>query len=207
MATIDDHDLEDEAAYRRLEFVGLDLSARSAESVEFEQCRLRGNTDLSGTHLARSSFTDCLIDGCNLANLRVEKSSLLRVKLSVARMTGVHWIDGALRDVTVSECRADLTSFRFTDFHNVAFDGCNLTRADFQNADVSGVQFTNCDLTAAQFSQATMEGTRFTNCILAGIGGVTSFAGAIVASQDLVGLSHTLAAALGIRIESAADGD
>jgi uncharacterized protein YjbI with pentapeptide repeats len=207
LAKIEDHDLEDEATFRRLEFAGLDLSGRSAESVEFEQCRFRGNTDLSGTHLGRSSLTDCSIEHCNLANLRVEKSSMLRVKLSVARMTGVHWIDGALRDVTVSECRADLTSFRFTDFHNVAFDGCNLTRADFQNADISGVQFTNCDLSGAQFSQATMEGARFTNCILAGVGGVTSFAGAIVASQDLVGLSYTLAAALGIRIEGAADED
>lgn len=207
VASVEDHDLEDEATFRRLEFAGLDLTGRSAESVEFEQCRFRGNTDLSGTHLAGSSMTDCLIEGCNLANLRVEKSSMLRVKLSVARLTGVHWIDGVLRDVTVSECRADLTSFRFTDFHNVAFDGCNLTRADFQNADVSGVQFTNCDLTGAQFSQATMEGTHFTNCILAGVGGVTSFAGAIVASQDLVGLSYTLAAALGIRIEGGTEED
>jgi uncharacterized protein YjbI with pentapeptide repeats len=70
---------------------------------------------------------------------------------------------------------------------------------------VGGVQFTNCDLSGAQFSQAKMEGTRFADCVLAGIGGVTSFAGAIVASQDLVGLSHTLAAALGIQIEGAGD--
>jgi uncharacterized protein YjbI with pentapeptide repeats len=132
---------------------------------------------------------------------------MLRVRLSGARMTGVHWVDGSLRDVTVSECRADLTSFRFTDFHHVVFEGCNLTRADFQSADVSGVRFTNCDLTGAQFSQATMEGTRFTNCVLAGVGGVTSFAGAIVASQDLIGLSYTLAAALGIRIEGGSGED
>jgi uncharacterized protein YjbI with pentapeptide repeats len=207
LATVEDHDLEDEATFRRLEFSGIDLSGRSAESLEFEQCRFRGNADLSGMTLGRSSLTDCLIEQCNLANLRVEKSSMLRVRLSVARMTGVHWIDGFLRDVTVSECRADLASFRFTDFHHVVFEGCNLTRADFQNADVSGVQFTNCDLSGAQFSQAKMEGTRFSDCVLAGVGGVTSFAGAIVASQDLVGLSYTLAAALDIRIEGPADED
>jgi hypothetical protein len=45
-----------------------------------------------------------------------------RVKLSVARMTGVHWINGALRDVAVSDSRVDLTSFRFTGFHNAVFD-------------------------------------------------------------------------------------
>lgn len=204
-ATVEDHDFEDEVTYRRLEFSGWDLSGRSAESVEFEQCRFR-NVELGGTTLVRSRFADCLFETSNIANLRVDKSSMARVELSVLRMTGVHWIDGMLRDVTVSQCRADLTSFRFTAFHHVVFEGCNLTRADFQNADVSGVQFTGCDLTGAQFSQATMADTRFSNCILAGIGGVTSFAGAIVASGDLVGLSYTLAAALGIRIEDAAAG-
>lgn len=169
--------------------------------MEFEQCRFRGNTDLGGTVLSRSSFTDCLFQNTNLANLRAEKSSMLRVKLSVARMTGVHWVDGSLREVTVSACRADLSSFRFTNLHNVVFDGCNLTRADFQNADISGVRFVDCDLSGAQFSHATMDGTRFANCVLAGIGGVTSMAGAIVAGADLVGLSYALAAALGIKIE------
>jgi uncharacterized protein YjbI with pentapeptide repeats len=69
------------------------------------------------------------------------------------------------------------------------------------------VQFVDCDLTGAQFSHAVMQGTRFTNCVLAGIGGVTSFAGAVVSTADLIALSHSLAAALGIRIESAERGD
>jgi uncharacterized protein YjbI with pentapeptide repeats len=206
LATIEDHDLVDEATYRRLGFFDLDLTGRSAESVEFEQCRFN-NTDLSGTHLTSVGFTDCLVERANLANLRVERSSMRRVRLSVLRMTGVHWVNGTLCDVTMSGCRADLSSFRFTDFHHVAFDDCNLTGADFQNADLSGVRFTDCDLSGVQFSQAKMAGTRFTGCVLSGIGGVTSMDGAIVASGDLVALSHTLASALGIRIEDGADPD
>ncbi|MEU5944728.1 pentapeptide repeat-containing protein [Micromonospora sp. NPDC047465] len=198
----EDHDLENEATFRRLGFFDLDLSGRSADGVEFEQCRFKGS-DLSGTQLDGAAFTDCLFESTNLANLRAEKSSMIRARLSTLRMTGVHWINGALRDVTVSECRLDLSSFRFTDFSSVVFEGCNLTRADFQNADLSGARFTNCDLTGAQFSQATMEGTRFANCVLVGIGGVTSMGGAVVAHQDLVALSYTLAGALGIRIEDA----
>jgi uncharacterized protein YjbI with pentapeptide repeats len=202
VATPEDHELVDDAALRGLGFFDIDLSGRSAESVEFDQCRFR-NADLGGVSLVRAAFTDCLFENGNLANLRVQTSSMRRAGLSASRMTGVHWVDGVLRDVTVSECRADLTSFRFTRFNNVVFEGCNLTRADFQNADVSGVQFIGCDLTGAQFSQATMAGTRFSNCALAGIGGVASFAGAILANQDLIALSHALAAALGIRIEDA----
>jgi uncharacterized protein YjbI with pentapeptide repeats len=108
--------------------------------------------------------------------------------------------------VTIAECRADLAVFPFTDFRRVRFEDCNLTRVDFTNADLSGTQFVDCDLTGAQFSNATMTGTRFRGCTLVGIGGVTSFDGAIVAGQDLVALSYTLAAALGIRIEEAGAG-
>jgi uncharacterized protein YjbI with pentapeptide repeats len=203
-ATVDDHVLEDEASFQMLGFFDIDLSGRSAEGVEFDRCRFR-NADLGGTTLAAARFTDCLVEHGNLANLRVEKSSMLRARLSVLRMTGLHWIDGSLRDVTVSECRADLASFRFSTFHHVLFEDCNLTRADFQNADISGVRFTGCDLTGAQFSHATMTGTRFAGCVLEGVGGVTSFDGAIVASRDLAVLSYALAAALGIRIERAGD--
>ncbi|MBE1491701.1 pentapeptide repeat-containing protein [Plantactinospora soyae] len=204
LATAEDHDLDHEATFRQLGFFDLDLSGRAADGVEFAQCRFRG-ADLSGTRLDGATFSDCLFESTNLANLRVEKSSLIRARLATVRMTGVHWINGAVRDTTISQCRLDLSSFRFTDFHRVVFEDCNLARADFQNADLSGVRFTNCDLTGAQFSQAEMAGTRFANCVLAGIGGVTSMAGAVVAEQDLVALSYTLAGALGIQLEGAED--
>jgi uncharacterized protein YjbI with pentapeptide repeats len=199
LATLPDHDLEDEATLRGLAFE-VDVSGRTAESVEFDQCRFR-NADLGGATLARARLVDCLIERTNLANMRVDKSSMQRVRVDSSRMTGLYWIDGLLRDVTVTECRADLAVFRFTDFRQVRFEDCNLTRADFQNADLSGTQFVNCDLTGAQFSQATMTGTRFRGCTLAGIGGVTSFDGVIIASHDLVALSYELAAGLGIQIE------
>jgi uncharacterized protein YjbI with pentapeptide repeats len=194
------HHFADEATFRGLDFTDADLSGRAAESVEFALCRF-ANTDFGNTTLGNSTFTDCVFERGNLANLRTEKCGMRRVSLSILRMTGVHWVAGTLRDVTVAQCRADLTSFRFSSFRNVVFEDCNLTRADFQNADLTGVRFHGCDLTAAQFSHATMTGATLSNCELAGIGGVTSFAGAVVSGHDLVGLSYTLAAALGIRIE------
>lgn len=200
LAVLPAHDLESEAAHRGLSFTELDLSGRSAESVEFTQCRFR-DVDLSGTTLGRAVFTDCFFENSNLANLRAEKSSLVRAELSVLRMTGFHWTDGLLRDARFTESRLDLSSFRFTDFVAVLFERCNLTGTDFIKSDLSGAQFIGCDLTGAQFSQANMEGARFSHCVLVDIGGVTSWKGAIVRSHDLVTLSYTLAAALGIRIE------
>jgi uncharacterized protein YjbI with pentapeptide repeats len=199
-----DHDLEDEATFRGLA-VEVDLSDRTAESVEFDQCRFR-SADLGGSTLERARLVDCLVERSNLANLRTDKSTMRRVRIDSSRMTGLHWIDGSLRDVTVAQCRADQAVLRFTDFRQVRFEDCNLTRADFANSDLSGSQFVNCDLSGAQFSQATMTGTRFRGCTLVGLGGVTSFDGAIIAGQDLVALSYTLAAALGIQIEDADGG-
>jgi uncharacterized protein YjbI with pentapeptide repeats len=120
----EDHDLENEATFRRLGFFDRDLSGRSADGAEFEQCRFKGS-DLSGTQLDGAAFTDCLFESANLANLRAEKSSMIRARLSTLRMTGAHWINGVMRDVTISECRLDLSSFRFTDFSSVVFKGCN----------------------------------------------------------------------------------
>jgi uncharacterized protein YjbI with pentapeptide repeats len=85
---------------------------------------------------------------------------------------------------------------------HVRFEECNLNRADFANANLGGAHFVRCDLTAAQFSGASMVGTRFTGCTLAGIGGVTSFDGATITTNDLLELSYALATALGITVES-----
>lgn len=155
---------------------------------------------MAGVTLDRSAFADCRVDNSDWANLRTSKSAMSRVELQAVRLTGLNWTDGTLRDVTIRDCRADLSTFRFTSFKDVAFIDCNLSRADFTNADLRGAHFTGCDLTAAQFAQADAAGARFTRCELAGIGSVTHLKGATVSGHDLASLSHTLAGALGIVI-------
>jgi uncharacterized protein YjbI with pentapeptide repeats len=199
-ATAADHDLVDEASFDLVGFAGLDLSGRAADAVRWERCRF-DRTTLAATVLERAAFADCVVEHCDWANLGATKSSLSRVEVSLSRLTGLHWVDGALRDVTFRECRMDLATFRFTGFTRVAFVDCNLTRADFTNADLRGAAFTGCDLTAAQFAQAKADGARFTRCELAGAGSVASLRGAVISAADLVALSYTLAAALGITID------
>lgn len=203
-AVYDDHSLEDESSYHRLEFADFDLAGVHAESVEFEECRFR-NADFSETTLERAAFVDCEFESSNLANLKVARSSMVRARLTGSRMTGLQWVDGGLRDVEVVDSRVDLSSFRFAIFNSVTFSGCNLAGADFTSADISGARFIDCDLTGAQFHHAKMDETRISNCVLDGIAGMQSFTGAIVASNDLVALTYQLAQALGIRIETDAD--
>jgi uncharacterized protein YjbI with pentapeptide repeats len=180
----------------------IDLSEQEADAVSIEQCRFTRAT-LAGTVLDHAALTDCLVESSDWANLKATKSAMVRVKLATVRLTGLHWIDGALRDVVFSECRMDLATFRFTSFKSVAFVDCNLTRADFTNADLRGAQFTGCDLAGAQFAQANCAGARFARCELSGVGSVTSLKGAIIKASDLIALSYTFATALGITIEDA----
>jgi len=201
-ATLPADDLVDEATYRGLDVIDLDLAGRTVASVEFDGCHLRG-TDLNGCQLDKGGLVDCLLESCNLANLRATDASLRRVRIGTARMTGFGWINGALRDVAFEDCRLDLSTFRFSRLIDVVFSGCNLTRADFTNADLSRARFAGCVLDGAQFSQATLTGTRFTRCELADIGGITSMRGAVLEGHNLVALAHTLAAGLGITIDTA----
>ncbi|MDG6109502.1 pentapeptide repeat-containing protein [Dactylosporangium aurantiacum] len=199
LATVDEDDLRDEGTFTGLGFYDLELTGRSAKGAEFRQCRFN-RTDLSGTAFVKVSLTDCLVERSNFANLHGDQSTLLRVAFRDSRLTCLQWLDGVLRDVTLRDCRIDLSAFRATKFAAVAFEDCNLAGADFTGADLTGATFTRCDLTGAQFSAATMTGTRLDQCDLSGVAGVTSLAGATVSTADLVTLSHTLAAALGITI-------
>jgi uncharacterized protein YjbI with pentapeptide repeats len=200
-ATLPEHDLVTEADHAELDYVDADLSARTAELVSLERCRFKG-VNLSGTALERARFIDCLLDSSDLANLRASGSTMIRVHLSVLRMTGFTWVGGLAKDVTFDECRLDMSNWRFSRFRTVVFHRCVLRRADFTGADLTGARFAGCDLTAAQFSNAKMGGTRIAGCVLEGIAGITSWTGAVVQSEDLVALSYTLAAGLGIRIEN-----
>jgi len=200
-AVLPDHDLDDEGTYRSLDFVDLDLSERRAPSVEFDGCHFTG-TGLGGCELDKAAFVDCLFENCNLANLKASDATLRRVRVSVTRLTGFQWINGALRDVAFEGCRLDLSTLRFSQLTDVVFRDCNMTRVDFTNADLGRARFVDCVLAGAQFSHANLSGTRFTRCELVDIDGVTSLRGAVVEEHNLVALAHTLAAGLGIVIDS-----
>jgi uncharacterized protein YjbI with pentapeptide repeats len=197
------HELVDEGVYRCLHFEELELTGREADALEFDQCRFTA-VDLGLGVFERASFVDCLVERCSLANLRTEASSMIRVSVTASRLTGLQWTKGALRDTSFTDCRMDLSSFRFSKLSSVVFERCNLRQADFQNADLRGTRFEDCELAAAQFSGAQLDGATFARCTLEGIGGVTSLRGARLLGADALSLLRTLTAALGIVV---VDGD
>lgn len=199
MAELPRDELEDEVFWEGIEFSGTDLSGRSAAILEAAGCRF-ARVGLSAVQLTRALFTDCRFEGCDLANLRAEDSTLRRVHLTDSRATGLQWVNGGMRDVTFTECRLDLSSFRCSKCTKVRFERCDLRRVDFAMADLRGVQFVECDLTGAQFSRTMMSGSRLSGCVLADIVGVPDLAGATIDGSDLLALTYLFAEALGIKV-------
>jgi uncharacterized protein YjbI with pentapeptide repeats len=198
---VDDVDLADEAYLSGLLVSGADLAGRPVDLAEIERCRFAGGS-LSGATLSQATLVDCHAGRADWANLHAERSRMRRVEFTGCRLTGMQWTDGVLRDVAFRDCRLDLAGFRFSTLTDVAFTGCVLSRADLTRATLAGVTFDGCDLTGAQFSQVKVESARFARCDLDGAGGIADLRGAVVAADDLIPLAHTLAAALGIVIET-----
>lgn len=193
-------DFEDEAEWWQLDLDG-DAFAGLATGIEAEQTRLT-KVSFGGAQLAKSTFLDCELRQCDLANLHADGCGLRRVELVDCRATGLIYIDGGVRDVTFRDCRLDLSTWRATKFTNTSFISCDLRGADFMGADLRGALFENCDLTTAQMSNAKLDGARFVRCDLLGLGGVASLAGATVQADDLAALTELLAQALGITVET-----
>ncbi|WP_432836651.1 pentapeptide repeat-containing protein [Dactylosporangium sp. CA-092794] len=200
LATADEDDLRDGGVHRAVGFYDLALTGRTAKGAEFVQCRFN-RADLAGTALIEATLTDCLVEDTGLADLRADRCGLERVAVRGSRLTGLHWADGTLRDVTVRDCQAAGSVYRGTAMRAVVFTATDLTGADFSGADLSGAAFVRCDLSGARFTGATATGARFEACTLTSVDGL---AGATIAAQDLGELSRLLAAGLGISLEATA---
>lgn len=189
----------DEEEWWQLDLEGAAFDGE-ARGLEVEQSRLT-RVRLNDARLVKSTFHDCVLTQCDLANLHADECGLRRSELVECRGTGLVFIDGMVKDVTVRGCRLDLTTWRATTFTTAVFKDCDLRRADFVGADLRGAVFDGCDLSGAQFSNAKMAGARLVDCDLTGLGGVASLAGATVRADDLQALTELLAEALGITVE------
>lgn len=177
--------------------VGWNLPGAIVSGVELSTIRLE-HADLSGAQCSRLIVADCEVTG-NLANVVARDSSLIRVVVHGARLTGLSWPAGILADVRFENCQADLSSFRFSRLQRVTFRGCALADADFQGVQGTSVALLDCDLRRAVFSQVQFERTEIRRCRLEGIPGVEGLRGVGLLLEDIVSLAGAFATALGVR--------
>lgn len=150
--------------------------------------------------LEKSDFTDIAMFDCELVAANFAEASWRRVLVQNARSTGLQLQTSTFKDVTFDGCKLDLTNFRFAKLKNVCFTGCILDEADFYMAELENVYFRGCSLRKTEFSSAKLKRVDLRTSDVAEIAGVTSLAGAIIDSVQLVALAPLLATASNIQI-------
>ena len=198
-ASIDAAAVDGGDEWSRVALVDAELRDLAAPGLRFEEARLE-RVDLSGSRLARISLSDVELDGCNLANVDARGGSLWRARVARARLTGLSWTEGLVREAVLSDCRIDLASFAATRFEQAAFERCLLMQADFQEASLRSVRFVDCDLTEADLSGARFDRCELRGCTIDGIRGAERLRGVSMPWEDILASAGTFAAAVGVTI-------
>lgn len=160
------------------------------------------NPDLTGAILREGGWEDVEISGGQLGGLNLTGSSLRRLLIQRARMSGVVLAETELKDVTIEDAKLDLANFRFSKLSRVRCVRCQLVDADFGAAQLVDVDFTNCDLTSADFSGVTMKRVDLRSSVVQQIKGIGGLKGATINYDQMITLVPELAAGLGIEIKN-----
>jgi uncharacterized protein YjbI with pentapeptide repeats len=205
-ASLDAARVENGGSWSQVRLSDAALPGLAATGLSFREAAL-ARVDLAGGRLINLAFVDVDLDTCNLATIDARSGSMRRVTARGCRMTGLLWTEGALRDVTLSDCAIDLASFAATTIEHVVFERCILRQTDFQDADLRLVRFVDCDLTDADLSGARVAHCELRGCTLDGLRGAASLRGAAMPWADIVAAAGTFADAVGVRVLDPDDED
>jgi uncharacterized protein YjbI with pentapeptide repeats len=198
-ASVDAAAIESGDEWSRLVVADAELRDLAIPGLRFEESRL-DRVDLSGSRLAHISLSDVELDGCNLSNVDARGGSLWRVRLARARLTGLSWTEGLVREAVLVDCRIDLSSFAATRLEQVVFERCLLMQADFQEARLRSVRFVDCDLSEADLSAARFDRCELRGCTIDGIRGAERLRGVAMPWEDILASAGTFAAAVGVTV-------
>lgn len=192
---------EDDETYRCTKVTGATTGVSSLTCATFDRMQLE-RVSFRDARLTSVIFTDALLQNCDLAGVKAESSSMLRTEIVDSRLTGGSWSECTLRHVCFRSCRMQYASFRQQKFGAGLFEDCDLRDSDFQAADLRGATFVRCDLTHVQLSNASLDGARFEDCSLDLARGVGALRGATMGVKEMLSLAPSMAAALGITIDT-----
>lgn len=193
-ALIDEDESITAAVFRDEDITNVTARSLAASEVRFERM------NATQGQLVRTGFADVELRSCELIATAFPESSWHRVLCKESRCSGMQLQQSTLKDITFTGCKLTMVNFRFCDMFNVRFEDCNLNEADFYGASLKNVLFQNCTLERTQFSTARLNRADFRTSDITGVLGISSFAGAIIDSTQLLSLAPLLAQELHITI-------
>lgn len=197
--TLTTDDAADGESWEEVELVDTALPGIDARALGFVEVRFAA-TVMSEARLPNLFLSDCTLDRCDLSNAVVHGGSMRRSSVSGARLTGLQWTSGELRESSFRDCRADLASFERSGLSGVAFTDCDLRETDFRAARMENVRFERCDLSGADISGARLGGCSMSGCTIEGLRGVDRLRGVAMPWSDILGAAGVFAGELGVRL-------
>jgi uncharacterized protein YjbI with pentapeptide repeats len=167
--------------------------------VRFDGCRL-AQVDLTGSVLSRVLLQDAMVAGGSWANVHVVEMRMRRVDWRGVRLTGATLSGAVLEDVSFSDCRIDLASFRSAKMARVRFERCRLDEADFSGAKLGSVMFVGCVLVKALWTDATLSRCEMRGTDISGAGNPERLRGVRMPWPDVLAAAAVLAEAVGVEI-------
>lgn len=163
---------------------------------------------LSGRGGTRALLKGADLDGCVLANRKLDEVELIGASLVDANLHGSSLVRASLFCANLQGCNLRNTTLAHADIRGASFKGADLSFAVLDSADLrsatmmvvgpggisvidhvnkgaafGGVDFSNCSLRHASFGKARLEGANFNGALLLG----TSFRGARLTDAKFTG--------------------
>lgn len=158
-----------------------------ASELHLEGCLLE-RVQLAESEFGAAVWKDVRLVGCDLANVRAHRLSLVRVELIDCRLTGFSAAAVDWRDVLIRKGELRYAQMQGGVFRNCEFEGCNWEDADLHGGDLAGCVFRGCELARADLRGARLRETDFRQSEVEGlVVGTEDLEGAIVdAAQAMV---------------------
>jgi uncharacterized protein YjbI with pentapeptide repeats len=165
-------------------------------ALRLEGCVLR-HVRFTGSEFGSVVWKDVRLIGCDLANCKAHRMSLLRVEMEDCRLSGLSSPAADWRDVLVANSDARFAQLPGGVFQRCEFTSTGLQEADLRGADLSGALLRACRLGRADLREARLQETDLRHSDLEDmLVGLADLNGAIVdAPQAMV-----LARLMGIQI-------
>ncbi len=153
--------------------------ARLAE-LRAEGCALE-RVQLAGGELGALVMKDVRLVGCDLANVKAHRMTLLRVEFVDCRLKGLSSRSIDWRDVLGENSDWSYAQMRGAEMRSCEFRGCSWHEADLQQAELSGCVFGQCDLRRAEWNGARLENADLRGSDVEGLQvGIGDLRGAVV---------------------------
>lgn len=145
-------------------------------------------------------LTDVELRDCDLSGLVADGASLTRVRFVGCRLTGLVLSDARLTDVAFEDCHADMINLRMSRLQRISLSGTRCRQADLLDAQVSDLSTDGVDLSGAVFEKARLAAADLRGAALEDVRGASSLRGAIISSEQVLGVGLALIGEAGIRV-------